>query len=65
MYNIVETIKQSPPLDPTAPYDEASGLAGKTIVITGGASGFGAAFARRWTPRHRTTRRRGWRGRRS
>ena len=51
MYNIVETIKQSPPLDPTAPYDEASGLAGKTIVITGGASGFGAAFARRWAAR--------------
>ena len=51
MYNVVEMIKQSPPLDPTSPYDEEAGLAGKTIVITGGASGFGAAFARRWAAR--------------
>ncbi|CAK7266891.1 hypothetical protein SEPCBS119000_002261 [Sporothrix epigloea] len=42
-----ETIRQSPRLDPKAPYDTSS-VAGKTILITGGASGFGAAFARRW-----------------
>ncbi|CAK7272395.1 hypothetical protein SEPCBS57363_005108 [Sporothrix epigloea] len=40
-------IRQSPRLDPKAPYDTSS-VAGKTILITGGASGFGAAFARRW-----------------
>ncbi|KAJ4406073.1 hypothetical protein N0V85_004577, partial [Neurospora sp. IMI 360204] len=46
-WSIVDTIKQSPPVDVTAPYDTKS-LAGKTILITGGASGFGAAFARKW-----------------
>ncbi|KAK1775338.1 hypothetical protein QBC45DRAFT_10250 [Copromyces sp. CBS 386.78] len=46
-WSLVDTIKQSPPIDVTAPYDTKS-LAGKTILITGGASGFGAAFARKW-----------------
>ena len=47
MHRLVEMIKQSPPVDVSAPYD-VDGVAGKTIVITGGASGFGAAFARKW-----------------
>lgn len=47
IFRLVETIRQSGPVDATAPY-EADGVAGKTIVITGGASGFGAAFARHW-----------------
>ncbi|KAK3335475.1 hypothetical protein B0T19DRAFT_9674 [Cercophora scortea] len=46
-WSLVETINQSPPVDTSLPYDTAS-LAGKTILITGGASGFGAAFARKW-----------------
>jgi NAD(P)-dependent dehydrogenase (short-subunit alcohol dehydrogenase family) len=45
--NLVEVIRQSKPIDTTLPYDTAS-LSGKTIVITGGASGFGAGFARLW-----------------
>ncbi|EFX02267.1 bacilysin biosynthesis oxidoreductase [Grosmannia clavigera kw1407] len=45
--NISEIVHQSPPVDTSIPYDLAS-LAGKTILITGGASGFGAAFARKW-----------------
>jgi NAD(P)-dependent dehydrogenase (short-subunit alcohol dehydrogenase family) len=45
--NIVGLARQSPPIDTEAPYDTAS-LQGKTIAITGGASGFGAGFARRW-----------------
>lgn len=45
--NIVETVRQSPPIDTTQPYD-ASWVAGKTIIITGGASGFGAGFAKKW-----------------
>lgn len=44
---IREAVGQSPPLDTSAPYGTDS-MAGKTILITGGASGFGAAFARRW-----------------
>jgi NAD(P)-dependent dehydrogenase (short-subunit alcohol dehydrogenase family) len=35
------------PVNTTTQYDPA-GVAGKTILITGGASGFGAAFARTW-----------------
>ncbi|KAK3371938.1 hypothetical protein B0H63DRAFT_283400 [Podospora didyma] len=35
------------PVDLSKPYSTAS-IAGKTILITGGASGFGAAFARHW-----------------
>ncbi|EGS22992.1 uncharacterized protein CTHT_0014720 [Thermochaetoides thermophila DSM 1495] len=46
-WSVVELIGQSPPVDCTAPYDPST-IAGKTILITGGASGFGAAFARHW-----------------
>ncbi|KAK4196177.1 putative dehydrogenase [Triangularia verruculosa] len=46
-WSVVSQVRQSPPVDPTSPYSTAS-LAGKTILITGGASGFGAAFARHW-----------------
>ncbi|KAK3330615.1 hypothetical protein B0H66DRAFT_69513 [Apodospora peruviana] len=46
-WSLVKTIKQSGPVDPTSPYD-TSALAGKTILITGGASGFGKAFALKW-----------------
>ncbi|KAK3363293.1 hypothetical protein B0T25DRAFT_587270 [Lasiosphaeria hispida] len=47
-WSLVETIHQSQPVDVTAPYSTAN-LAGKAILITGGASGFGAGFARKWT----------------
>ncbi|KAI2482156.1 Bacilysin biosynthesis oxidoreductase bacC [Pyrenophora tritici-repentis] len=40
-------IKQSPPIDVTVPYD-AAWVKDKVIVITGGASGFGAGFVRLW-----------------
>ncbi|KAH0565606.1 hypothetical protein GP486_000994 [Trichoglossum hirsutum] len=45
--SLVGTIRQSPPLDLKAPYDPAW-VKGKTFVITGGASGFGAAFLKKW-----------------
>ncbi|KAF2493204.1 NAD(P)-binding protein [Lophium mytilinum] len=38
---------QSPPLDLSIPYDPAW-VKGRTILVTGGASGFGAAFVRKW-----------------
>ncbi|CZT04862.1 related to short-chain alcohol dehydrogenase [Rhynchosporium agropyri] len=44
--NVVEAIRQSPPLI-LGPYDPA-GVTGKTIIITGGASGFGEGFSRHW-----------------
>lgn len=44
---MVESIHQSPPVDCTLPYDITT-LRGKTILLTGGASGLGAAFARKW-----------------
>jgi hypothetical protein len=46
-YRLVEEIRQSPPVDTSAPYD-AAWVAGKTILITGGASGFGEGFFRKW-----------------
>ncbi|KAK3997019.1 putative dehydrogenase [Cladorrhinum sp. PSN332] len=46
-WSVVEKIRQSPPVDVTKPYDTTT-LSGKSILITGGASGFGAAFARHW-----------------
>ncbi|KAK4155336.1 hypothetical protein C8A00DRAFT_13642 [Chaetomidium leptoderma] len=46
-WRVVDMINQSPPVDCSKAYDTSS-LAGKTILITGGASGFGAAFARHW-----------------
>ncbi|KAK8167769.1 hypothetical protein IWX90DRAFT_380141 [Phyllosticta citrichinensis] len=45
--SVQKTIRQSPPVDLTKPYD-AAWVKGKHIVITGGASGFGAAFVQRW-----------------
>lgn len=46
-HDIVETTRQSKPIDLSEPYDPAW-VSGKTIVITGGASGFGAGFSRHW-----------------
>ncbi|CRK39784.1 hypothetical protein BN1708_008011 [Verticillium longisporum] len=46
-HNLTKAVRLSDPVDTTAPYD-VSGLAGKTILITGGALGIGAAFARQW-----------------
>ncbi|KFY10808.1 hypothetical protein V492_04841 [Pseudogymnoascus sp. VKM F-4246] len=45
--NVVDLIRQSPPIDLSQPYDP-NWVAGKTILITGGASGFGEAFFRKW-----------------
>lgn len=45
--SIVSSVHQSAPVDLTAPIDPST-LAGKTILITGGATGLGAGFARRW-----------------
>jgi NAD(P)-dependent dehydrogenase (short-subunit alcohol dehydrogenase family) len=45
--SMVKTIRQSPPIDIRVPY-EAGWVNGKVILITGGASGFGAAFVRHW-----------------
>lgn len=44
---MVDAIKQSPPIDVSIPY-EAAWVKDKTILITGGASGFGAGFVRHW-----------------
>jgi NAD(P)-dependent dehydrogenase (short-subunit alcohol dehydrogenase family) len=44
-WSVADMVNQSPPVDCSKPYDTST-LAGKTILITGGASGFGAAFAR-------------------
>ncbi|KAM7209756.1 5'-hydroxyaverantin dehydrogenase [Naviculisporaceae sp. PSN 640] len=46
-WSLVNTIKQSRPVDLTKPYDPST-LRNKTIIITGGSSGFGAAFSREW-----------------
>lgn len=40
-------IRQSPPLDFSIPYD-AAWVKDRTIIVTGGASGFGAGFVRKW-----------------
>lgn len=45
--SMVGAIRQSPPLDLSISYDTAW-VKDKTIVITGGASGFGAGFVRHW-----------------
>ncbi|KJZ75739.1 hypothetical protein HIM_04896 [Hirsutella minnesotensis 3608] len=42
-----QMIGQSRPVDVSQPYD-ASGLRGKTVVLTGGANGLGAAMACAW-----------------
>ncbi|MCJ1259722.1 hypothetical protein MMC24_007561 [Lignoscripta atroalba] len=46
-HSLVEKIRQSPPIDVSDVVDE-SWVKDKTIVITGGASGFGAGFLKRW-----------------
>jgi NAD(P)-dependent dehydrogenase (short-subunit alcohol dehydrogenase family) len=46
-YSLVDKVRQSPPVDLTKEYDPAW-LKGKTALITGGASGFGEGFARKW-----------------
>jgi NAD(P)-dependent dehydrogenase (short-subunit alcohol dehydrogenase family) len=45
--SMVAAIRQSPPIDLSIPY-EATWVKDKTILITGGASGFGAGFVRNW-----------------
>jgi hypothetical protein len=45
--SVIKKIRQSPPLDFSKPYD-ASWVKDKVILITGGASGFGAGFVRKW-----------------
>jgi len=45
--SLVQAIRQSPPIDTSEPYDPAW-VGGKTILITGGASGFGEGFFRKW-----------------
>lgn len=47
MRSTVATIRQSPPLDFSNIPDDGW-VKDKTILITGGASGFGAAFLKRW-----------------
>lgn len=44
---LIGVVNQSPPIDLTIPYSD-EWLCGKTILITGGASGFGEGFFRRW-----------------
>ncbi|ROT34679.1 NAD(P)-binding protein [Sodiomyces alkalinus F11] len=46
-HDLTETAKLSPPIDTSQPYDITK-VVGKTILITGGALGLGAAFARHW-----------------
>ena len=46
-HSLESLVRQSPPLDTNAPVND-SWLKNKTILITGGASGFGAGFLRRW-----------------
>lgn len=46
--NVVPLIRQSKPIDITQPV-QSDDVRGRTILITGGASGFGASFARHWT----------------
>jgi NAD(P)-dependent dehydrogenase (short-subunit alcohol dehydrogenase family) len=41
-------VRQSPPIDQSLPWSDTS-IKGKHIVITGGASGFGAGFVRQWS----------------
>lgn len=46
-HSVTEIIRQSPPLDLANSYDP-NWVKGRTILITGGASGFGAAFVKRF-----------------
>jgi NAD(P)-dependent dehydrogenase (short-subunit alcohol dehydrogenase family) len=45
--SLIQAIRQSPPIDTSEPYDPVW-VAGRTILITGGASGFGEGFFRKW-----------------
>lgn len=45
--NVVDLVRQSPPIDLSQSYDP-DWVSGKTILITGGASGFGEGFFRKW-----------------
>ncbi|KFY47640.1 hypothetical protein V496_10511 [Pseudogymnoascus sp. VKM F-4515 (FW-2607)] len=45
--NVVDLVRQSPPIDLSQSYDPGW-VSGKTILITGGASGFGEGFFRKW-----------------
>jgi NAD(P)-dependent dehydrogenase (short-subunit alcohol dehydrogenase family) len=45
--NVVDALRQSKPVDMTEIYDP-NWVTGKTIIVTGGASGFGAGFSREW-----------------
>jgi NAD(P)-dependent dehydrogenase (short-subunit alcohol dehydrogenase family) len=45
--NIVDVTRQSKPVDTTKPFDLTT-IHGRTILITGGASGFGEGFFRKW-----------------
>ncbi|KAL1963774.1 hypothetical protein VTN77DRAFT_7840 [Rasamsonia byssochlamydoides] len=48
-YNVASLTRQSPPLDLSSPLKiDPAFIRGKTIVITGGASGFGAGFLKLW-----------------
>ncbi|OTA00424.1 hypothetical protein A9Z42_0000220 [Trichoderma parareesei] len=47
MGDVRQTVKQSPPVDVSNPYDPTT-LKGKTILITGGANGLGAHMVRHW-----------------
>ncbi|KAK9384492.1 hypothetical protein V1515DRAFT_611410 [Lipomyces mesembrius] len=46
-YSVAHKARQSRPIDPSEPLN-ISRVKGKTILITGGASGFGASFFRKW-----------------
>jgi FlaA1/EpsC-like NDP-sugar epimerase len=45
--NVVNIVRPAHPFDIETPLDLSS-LNGKTILITGGASGFGEGFFRKW-----------------
>ncbi|KAI9758189.1 MAG: 40S ribosomal protein mrp2, mitochondrial [Chaenotheca gracillima] len=45
--NLVAKVRQSPPIDTSTTYD-LSNVKDKTVVITGGASGFGAGLCIKW-----------------
>ncbi|KAK9344638.1 hypothetical protein V1522DRAFT_444804 [Lipomyces starkeyi] len=46
-FSVADQTRQSHPIDPSEPFN-LSWVRGKTIVITGGASGFGASFFKKW-----------------
>ncbi|KAL9125070.1 MAG: hypothetical protein Q9217_005675 [Psora testacea] len=46
-YSIEDTVRRSPPIDLASVVDDGW-VKDKTILITGGASGFGEGFCRRW-----------------